>query len=158
MHYTRRRRRIVPLHHAHLLSKLCAVDAVVAHSCMTDLTWEPTWTLQEVQACTVHHVHLPSTPSPPCFYSISRASWHVPPAIQWWLQDDLYRYPARELQSVTHVTCPQHNDEEQRAKHRAMVDPNIHNKLLAVTINITDMASRIGVHSLGNIAFSAPTR
>ena len=33
---------IVPLHHAHLLSKLCAVDAVVAQSYITDLTREPT--------------------------------------------------------------------------------------------------------------------
>ena len=59
---------IVPLHNAPLLSRLFAVDAVVAHSCTTDIALEPTWTLQEVQTCTAHHAHLPSTPSPPCLF------------------------------------------------------------------------------------------
>ena len=30
----------VPLHHAHLLSKWCTVDDVVAHSCLTDFTFQ----------------------------------------------------------------------------------------------------------------------
>ena len=32
---------IVPLEHAHQLSKLCTAYVVVAHSCITDIKWEP---------------------------------------------------------------------------------------------------------------------
>ena len=63
-----------------------AEDAVAAHSSATDGAWKFAWTLQEVQSHTADHnlsfLHLLSVLSSPLLLSMSRASWHIPQAIQ----------------------------------------------------------------------------
>ena len=93
-------------------------------------------------------LHLLSVLSPPLLFSKSRASWHIPRAIQ---QDNkvigievLPRDPRVELSWQGF----KHNDKEQRAEYQALVNTGLHFKLFTVPLPNTDTAPRIGIHPL----------
>ena len=108
-----------------------AAGAVAAHSSATDCTRKLAWTLQEVLICTTDHdLHLSCIYSQ-SFLSIasfrqeppSRASWHVP----WAIQGHQHRSPPRGP-----------HDEEQRAEYRTLVNTNFHFRLFTVPLTNTD--------------------
>ena len=123
------------------------------------------WTLQEVQARTTDHdlriSCIYSVLSPPLLLSKSRASWHLPPAIQRWLQGHWYKGPPRGPQSGTRVARLHAQWWRASGWVQSSWTPTFTSNFTVPLTNM-DMAPLIGIHPLHQShnphqVFSAPT-
>ena len=116
----------------------------------TDTTWKLAWTLQEVQAhSTDHDLCLSYIYSQSFLLHCFFPSQEPPDTFLEWFSDNkviglevLPEDPRMELVRQGF----KHNDEEQRAEYRALVNTDLYFKFFTVPLTDIDMAAHIGIH------------
>ena len=116
-----------------------AEDAVAANSSATDGALKLAWTLQEVQARTTDHdLHLSCIYSQSFFLHCFFPSQEPLDTFLEWFNDDNKVIGIEVLPGDPRVElmrqCFKHNDEEQWAEYRALVNTDLHFKLFTVPL------------------------